>query len=74
MHLYGHSCDMDGILGLAREEGLFVLEDAAHALPARYKGRMVGAIGTLTAFSFYATKNLTMAEGGMLTGSKALDG
>jgi dTDP-4-amino-4,6-dideoxygalactose transaminase len=72
VHLYGHPCEMDKILNLAKQEGLFVLEDAAHALPARYKGKMVGTLGDLTAFSFYATKNLTTAEGGMLTGSKAL--
>jgi len=69
VHLYGHPCEMDTILELAREYDLAVIEDAAHALPAKYKGRMVGAIGTLTAFSFYATKNITTAEGGMLTGS-----
>lgn len=72
VHLYGHPCDMDPLLDLAATRGLFVLEDAAHALPARYKGRMVGTIGTATAFSFYATKNLTTAEGGMLTGDPDL--
>jgi dTDP-4-amino-4,6-dideoxygalactose transaminase len=72
VHLYGHPCEMDSILRLARQEGLFVLEDAAHGLPARYGDRMVGTLGELTAFSFYATKNLTTAEGGMLTGAKAL--
>jgi dTDP-4-amino-4,6-dideoxygalactose transaminase len=59
---------MDAILTLARAHGLAVIEDAAHALPTRCSGRMVGAIGDLTAFSFYATKNLTTGEGGMLTG------
>jgi dTDP-4-amino-4,6-dideoxygalactose transaminase len=59
---------MDPLLELAAPRGIFVLEDAAHALPARYKGRMVGTIGSATAFSFYATKNMTTAEGGMLTG------
>jgi len=68
VHLYGHPCEMDAILDIAAQHNLYVLEDAAHALPARYKGRMVGTLGTLTAFSFYATKNLTTAEGGMLTG------
>jgi dTDP-4-amino-4,6-dideoxygalactose transaminase len=68
VHLYGHPCDMDPILATARRHGLRVLEDAAHALPARYKGRMIGTLGDATAFSFYATKNLTTAEGGMLTG------
>jgi len=68
VHLYGHPCEMDALLDIATRHNLYVLEDAAHALPARYKGRMVGTLGTLTAFSFYATKNLTTAEGGMLTG------
>ena len=68
IHYMGHPCDMDAILDLASARGIRVLEDAAHALPARYRGRMIGTIGDLTAFSFYATKNLTTAEGGMLTG------
>ncbi len=72
VHIYGHPCDLDPILDLARARGLFVLEDAAHALPARYRGRTIGTIGTATAFSFYATKNMTTAEGGMLTGPRAL--
>ena len=68
VHIYGHPCELDPLLDLAAARGLFVLEDAAHSLPARYKGRLVGTIGTATAFSFYATKNMTTAEGGMLTG------
>jgi len=72
VHLYGHPCEMDALLDIATRHNLYVLEDAAHALPARYKGRMVGTLGTLTAFSFYATKNLTTAEGGMLTGDPAI--
>ncbi len=72
VHLYGHPCEMDALLDIARTHNLFVLEDAAHALPARYKGRMIGTIGTFTAFSFYATKNITTAEGGMLTGDPDL--
>ena len=72
VHLYGHPCDMDPLMDLARAHGLFVLEDAAHALPARYRGRLVGTIGTATAFSFYVTKNMTTGEGGMLTGSSEL--
>ena len=59
---------MDAILDIAEKYDLKVIEDAAHALPAKYKGRFVGTIGDLTAFSFYATKNLTTGEGGMLTG------
>ncbi len=72
VHLYGHPCEMDALLDVASKHNLFVVEDAAHALPARYKGRMVGTMGTFTAFSFYATKNLTTAEGGMLTGASDL--
>ena len=72
VHLYGHACEMDGLLTLARRHELRVLEDAAHAIPTRYKGRMVGTLGDLTAFSFYATKNLTTAEGGALTGDAEL--
>jgi dTDP-4-amino-4,6-dideoxygalactose transaminase len=72
VHLYGHSCEMDPLLDLAERRSLYVLEDAAHALPAKYKGRTIGTLGTLTAFSFYATKNLTTAEGGMLTGASEI--
>jgi len=72
VHLYGHPCDMDALLDVSRRYEVPLLEDAAHALPAQYKGRMVGTIGALTSFSFYATKNLTTAEGGMLTGAPAL--
>jgi dTDP-4-amino-4,6-dideoxygalactose transaminase len=69
VHFAGHAAEMDGIMALAREHNLAVIEDAAHAVPAAYKGRKIGTIGDFTAFSFYATKNLTTAEGGMLTGS-----
>lgn len=69
VHLHGHPCDMDPILELAGAHNLSVLEDAAHAFPATYKGRKIGTLGDLTAFSFYATKNLTTGEGGMLAGS-----
>jgi len=135
VHLYGHPCEMDAIFKVAEERGLFVLEDAAHSLPAKYKGRMIGAparsarcmadsnqwsegsgqretpikldhgpetmdhertegacpssssivhrsssvclqpqsaIRNLVSFSFYATKNMTTAEGGMLTGDPEL--
>ena len=72
VHLHGHPCDMDPILELAGAHNLSVLEDAAHAFPATYKGRNIGTLGDLTAFSFYATKNLTTGEGGMLAGSVEL--
>jgi dTDP-4-amino-4,6-dideoxygalactose transaminase len=67
VHYAGYPCEMDEILSLAERHGLKVIEDAAHALPASYKGRPVGAIGDITCFSFYATKTLTTGEGGMIT-------
>jgi perosamine synthetase len=67
VHFAGQPCDMDSILCLARAHNLYVIEDAAHALPARYRGKMVGAIADSTCFSFYATKNITTGEGGMVT-------
>jgi len=67
VHYAGHPVEMDGILDLARSRRLLVLEDAAHALPARYRGRFVGSGSNPASFSFYATKNLTTGEGGMLT-------
>jgi dTDP-4-amino-4,6-dideoxygalactose transaminase len=94
VHLYGHPCDLAAILEIAARHGLAIIEDAAHSLPARYRGkiigsgsigsasggsaRMIGPVGSaaevpvLTCFSFYATKNLTTAEGGMLTGPPSL--
>jgi len=68
VHFAGHQADLDPIAELATTHRLAVIEDAAHALPARYRNRPIGAGGNPAAFSFYATKNLTTAEGGMLTG------
>jgi len=68
VHFAGHPADLDPIAELATTHRLAVIEDAAHALPARYRNRPIGAGGNPAAFSFYATKNLTTAEGGMLTG------
>lgn len=67
VHLAGHPCDMDKIAAIADKHGLVVIEDAAHALEAEYQGKKVGAMSSFTAFSFYATKNITTGEGGMLT-------
>jgi perosamine synthetase len=67
VHLAGRPCDMDALASLAATRDLAVVEDAAHALPARYRGRTVGAIGDMTVFSFYATKTITTGEGGMVT-------
>lgn len=58
VHLYGQPCDMDPILSIARKYNLFVIEDAAQAHGAEYKGKRVGALGTIGIFSFYPTKNL----------------
>jgi len=71
VHFGGHACDMDGILALAAARGIAVVDDAAHALPTSYRGRRVGTMGAMTAFSFYATKALTTGEGGMLTTADA---
>lgn len=67
VHFAGRPCEMDVILKIARKHKLRVIQDAAHALEAQYHGKNIGAIGDLTAFSFYATKNLTTGEGGMVT-------
>lgn len=68
VHLYGQAAEMDPILRLAREHGLYVLEDAAQAIGAGYKGRPVGTLGHAAAFSFYPSKNLGgFGDGGMMT-------
>ena len=67
VHLYGHPVDLDPVLALADKYGLFVVEDAAEAHGAEYKGRRVGSIGHVAAFSFFGNKIITTGEGGMLT-------
>ena len=67
VHLHGRPCKMDEIGEIARKHKLFVVEDAAHAIEAVYHGKEVGNISDLTVFSFYATKNMTTGEGGMVT-------
>ena len=67
VHYAGHPADLDALRALAGAQGCALVEDAAHALPACYKGRPIGSEGNPVAFSFYATKNLTTGEGGMLT-------
>jgi dTDP-4-amino-4,6-dideoxygalactose transaminase len=65
VHLYGQACDMDAITALARSRGLFVLEDAAQAHGATWRGEHVGGLGDAAAFSFYPSKNLgALGEGG----------
>ncbi|MGH7828713.1 MAG: DegT/DnrJ/EryC1/StrS family aminotransferase [Candidatus Binatia bacterium] len=67
VHFGGQPCEMDRILAIAKAHNLKVIEDAAHALPAGYHGRRIGTIGDITCFSFYVTKPVTTAEGGMAT-------
>lgn len=71
VHIAGLPADMDSILSVARAHHLPVIEDAAHAFPSKYHGRVVGSMSDLTAFSFYATKTLATGEGGMLTTANA---
>jgi len=66
VHLFGNAADMDGIVEVARKHDLKVIEDAAQAHGSEYKGKKVGSIGDLGAFSFYATKHITTGEGGAL--------
>ena len=66
VHIYGHSCDMDPILAFAKEHGIAVLEDAAEAHGALYKGKPCGSLGAVSAFSFYGNKIVTTGEGGMV--------
>jgi dTDP-4-amino-4,6-dideoxygalactose transaminase len=67
VHYAGLACDMDALLALARRHGLRVIEDAAHAFPTGYRGRLVGTLGSdATVFSFYANKTMTTGEGGMV--------
>jgi len=71
VHLYGHPAAMDPLLALAQEHNLFIIEDAAEAHGAEYKGRRVGGIGTLSTFSFFGNKIITTGEGGMVVTNDA---
>lgn len=67
VHMYGRCCDMDPILQLANQKGIYVVEDAAHAHGAMYKGRKAGSLGHMAAFSFYPTKLLgALGDGGAI--------
>jgi perosamine synthetase len=65
VHLYGHPCDMDPIMRIAKKHDLFVVEDCAEAHGAEYKGKKVGSFGIISCFSFYGNKIITTGEGGM---------
>ena len=67
MHYAGVGCEMDAIMDIAKRHGLYVVEDAAQAIMATYKGKPLGAIGYMGNFSFHETKNLSCGEGGALT-------
>lgn len=71
VHFAGRPCEMDEVLDVARDRRLVVIEDCAHAIEARYRGRPVGTLGDYGCFSFYATKNLTTGEGGMVLARSA---
>lgn len=66
VHIYGHPCDMDQIMEIARRHRFYVIEDAAEAHGAEYKGKRVGSFGDISCFSFYANKIITTGEGGMI--------
>jgi perosamine synthetase len=66
VHMYGHPCDMDPILAVARRHGLRVVEDCCQSHGATYHGRMTGSLGDIGVFSFYGNKTITAGEGGML--------
>jgi len=66
VHLYGHPVDMDPVLSVTHHHGLFVIEDAAEAHGAKYKGRRSGSLGNIATFSFYGNKIITTGEGGMV--------
>jgi dTDP-4-amino-4,6-dideoxygalactose transaminase len=66
VHYAGIACDMDKVMKIATQHKLVVIEDAAHAIDSYYKGRALGSIGNMAAFSFHETKNISCGEGGML--------
>jgi dTDP-4-amino-4,6-dideoxygalactose transaminase len=67
VHFAGRPCNMDPLSEIASNHNLTIIEDAAHAIGAEYKGTKIGALGNLTCFSFYATKNITTGDGGIVT-------
>jgi dTDP-4-amino-4,6-dideoxygalactose transaminase len=70
VHFAGRACDMNAIGAIAKKHRLIVIQDAAHSLETMYENKKISAFGDLTAYSFYATKNLTTGDGGMVTTSK----
>lgn len=73
VHLYGHPCDMETLASIAREKGIFLVEDCAEAFGTRYRNRHVGVFGDIACFSFFGNKTITTGEGGMVvTNDKTL--
>jgi perosamine synthetase len=66
VHLYGHPCDMDPLVAIAKEHGLFMIEDCAEAFGSLYKGQHVGSFGDISTYSFFGNKTITTGEGGMV--------
>lgn len=67
VHFAGQSCDMDKILAIAKAHDIKVVEDAAHALPSTWQGKIIGSLSDITVYSFYVTKTIATGEGGMIT-------
>ena len=67
VHIAGLPCDMDALWEICNKHNLVLIDDAAHAIPAEYNGQYIGTLGDLSCFSFYANKNMTTGEGGMIT-------
>lgn len=66
VHLYGHPCDMDALVKITKENGLFLVEDAAEAFGSKFRERYAGSFGDISCFSFYGNKTITTGEGGMV--------
>ncbi|HUL44806.1 MAG TPA: DegT/DnrJ/EryC1/StrS family aminotransferase [Bacteroidota bacterium] len=66
VHLYGHPCEMDPLVAIAKEHNLHLVEDCAEAFGSRYRGKHVGSFGSMATFSFYGNKTITTGEGGMV--------
>lgn len=71
VHFAGRSCDMNALMSIARQHGLAVIEDCAHAIETEYHGKKAGTLGDFGVFSFYSTKNVTTGEGGMILAADA---
>ena len=67
VHLYGHTCDMDELVKLCKEQNIYLIEDAAEAFGSKYKGKFAGTFGDISTFSFFGNKTITTGEGGMVS-------